>query len=246
MHLLFVSRACGPVFVCFNVAVISEHSGCTDDVPLVPFAPLTEGVRWSAVGDGEVDVPVAAVGFHGKVSEWFGDVDVVLHAVPEFTATLALQFLVGHGNAVLQFNHVVQGWGCFGNVPIDPEAEFIDVGFSLQRKPVHTGVGPTVGREDATPAPIFHLVHVGPSRRNTVDVVEEAELRIALFLPVPCGPSECLEGHVAGVLGKFSEEQERVSCTDVVQHEFLTVFQFHGLGHDGTVWHDPSRPVHGG
>ncbi|MBV19236.1 MAG: hypothetical protein CMA56_05175 [Euryarchaeota archaeon] len=83
-----------------------------------------------------MDVTVTAIGFHSKVGEWLCNVDVVLDGVAKFTASLTLKLLVGDWYAVLELNHVFKGrWG-FCYVPVHPEAEFVQVGFCIERKPV--------------------------------------------------------------------------------------------------------------
>ena len=163
MNLLVVSGPHRPIFVGFDVhIVLTKETGGSDDVPLVPLAPLPEGVRWAPVGDGEFDVTVTAVRFHREIGERLGDVDVILDGVAELIPALALQVLVCDRDAVLEFDHVLQGWRGFRNVPLHPQAEFVKVRVCLQCKPVHASIRPTVGGEHAAPAPIFDFIHVRP------------------------------------------------------------------------------------
>ncbi len=134
VHFFIVTRAGGPRF--------HLHSGFLPFVAVLFKPGFTPpeilGRWWTVVGNTNVHVAPAAVGFDAQISQRFGDVHVVVIRI-EVPAREGIpsDFLIGNRNALLEFRHVVKrrGWVC--DVSIQFDVEILNIAVQHHREPHH-------------------------------------------------------------------------------------------------------------
>ena len=140
MHFFLVSGAGGPCFhlhraFLFVVAVFIKPDGFTP--------PQILWRRWAVVGNTDVDVAATAVGFDSQISQRFSDVHVVvIRIVISAREGIPTDFLIGHGDALLEFGHVVERGRWVGDVGVQFDVELLNIGVQHHREPHDAFGGP--------------------------------------------------------------------------------------------------------
>ena len=136
MNFLFVSWACGPCFHDGDGFLGSTHFFTFVDIWFL--IPPHHWLRWTVVGNTDVDVALPTVGSDAKVCEWLCDIHIIeIHVDIPVIVGIPVHHLIGDGDALLQFRHVVQGGWRVCNVSVQFNVQVLNVGVKNHREPHH-------------------------------------------------------------------------------------------------------------